>query len=126
MCIRDSPYALQMLAAILDGHDAARFNKKLVREDKVALSVGIDYDNSARGPGMIYLYGSPSAGKTIADLQAALRAEIKRIQQAVSYTHLDVYKRQTLLRCLRHPGRVPRSDRWRDRGRRCARQPLFR
>ena len=34
------PYALEMLAAILDGHDAARFNKKLVREDKVALSVG--------------------------------------------------------------------------------------
>ena len=38
------PYALDMLSAILDGHDAARFNKKLVREDKVALSVGIDYD----------------------------------------------------------------------------------
>ena len=75
------PYALQMLSAILDGHDAARFNKKLVREDKVALSVGIDYDNAARGPGMLYLYGSPSAGKTVADLEAALRAEIKRIQQ---------------------------------------------
>ena len=75
------PYALEMLAAILDGHDAARFNKKLVREDKVALSVGIDYDNSARGPGMLYLYGSPSAGKTVVDLEAALRAEITRIQQ---------------------------------------------
>ena len=28
------PYALEMLTAILDGHDAARFNKKLVREEK--------------------------------------------------------------------------------------------
>ena len=75
------PYALEMLAAILDGHDAARFNKKLVREDKVALSVGIDYDATGRGPGMIYLHGSPSAGRTVADLETALRAEIARIQK---------------------------------------------
>ena len=75
------PYALEMLAAILDGHDAARFNKKLVREDKVALSVGIGYDSTARGPGMIYMHGSPSEGRTVAQLEAALRAEITRIQQ---------------------------------------------
>jgi len=75
------PYALEMLAAILDGHDAARFNKKLVREDKVALSAGIGYDSTGRGPGMIYLHGSPSEGRTVADLEAALRAEITRIQQ---------------------------------------------
>jgi zinc protease len=75
------PYALQMLAAILDGHDAARLTRKLVREDKVALSVGIDYDSTARGPGMIYLYGSPSEGRTVADLEAALRGEITRLQK---------------------------------------------
>jgi zinc protease len=75
------PYALQMLAAILDGHEAARLTRKLVREDKVALSIGIDYDATARGPGMIYLYGSPSGGRTVADLESALRAEITRIQQ---------------------------------------------
>ena len=80
------PYALQMLAAILDGHDAARFNKKLVREDKVALSVNIDYDATARGPGMIYL---SSEGKTVADLETALRAEVARIQkEAVSEPEL--------------------------------------
>jgi hypothetical protein len=28
------PYALEMLSAMLDGHDAARFNKKLVRETR--------------------------------------------------------------------------------------------
>ena len=44
------PLCADMLGAILDGHDAARFNKTLVREDKVALSVGIDYDSIARGP----------------------------------------------------------------------------
>jgi zinc protease len=91
------PYALQMLAAILDGHDAARFNKKLVREDKVALSAGIDYDNTARGPGMLYLHGSPSEGKTVADLEAALRAEIARVQQTgVSAAELKRAKAQLL------------------------------
>lgn len=75
------PYALEMLTSILDGHDAARFNKKLVREDKVALSVGIGYDATGRGPGMIHLAGTPSEGKTVADLEAALRAEIARVQK---------------------------------------------
>lgn len=75
------PYALEMLMAILDGHDAARFNKKLVREDKVALSVGVGYDSTARGPGMIHLSGTPSEGKTVADLEAAIRAEIVRVQK---------------------------------------------
>jgi len=91
------PYALEMLTAILDGHDAARFNKKLVREDKVALSVGIDYDSTARGPGMLYLHGSPSEGKTVADLEAALRAEIARIQKdGVSAAELKRAKAQLL------------------------------
>jgi len=101
------PYALEMLAAILDGHDAARFNKKLVREDKVALSAGIEYDNTARGPGMLYLHGTPSEGKTVADLEAALRAEIARVQKdGVSEAELkrakaqliagEVYKRDSM------------------------------
>jgi len=91
------PYALQMLAAILDGHDAARFNKKLVREDKVALAAGIDYDSTARGPGMLYLHGSPSAGKTVADLEAALRAEIDRVRKdGVSAAELKRAKAQLL------------------------------
>ena len=95
---RDSePYALEMLSAILDGHDAARFNKKLVREDQVALSVGIDYDPTARGPGMLYLHGSPSEGKTVADLEAALRDEIARVQkEGISEPELKRAKAQLL------------------------------
>ena len=77
----NDPYALEMLSAVLDGHDAARFNKHLVREQKVALSAGIDYDTTARGPGMIYLHGSPAEGKTVPELEAALRAEIARVQK---------------------------------------------
>ena len=49
------PYALEMLAAILDGHEAARFSKNLVREQRLATSAGVGYDSTARGPGMFYL-----------------------------------------------------------------------
>lgn len=85
----NDPFALEMLAAVLDGHEAARFGKRLIREQKIAVSAGIDYDSTARGPGMFYLLGSPSEGKTVADLEAALRAEIVRIQNnGVSETEL--------------------------------------
>lgn len=91
------PYALSILAGILDGHDAARFNRKLVREDKLAISAGVSYDNTARGPGMIYLYGSPSEGRTVEELEAGLRAEIARIQQeGVSEAELKRTKAQLL------------------------------
>ena len=91
------PYALEMLTAILDGHDAARFNKKLVREEKVALSVGIGYDSTSRGPGMITIQGSPSEGKTVADLEAAIRAEIGRVQKdGVSEAELKRAKAQLM------------------------------
>ena len=89
------PYALDMLAAILDGHEAARFNKKLVREDKVAISVDASYDSTARGPGMFYVAGTPAEGKTVADLEAAVRAELSRIQQdGVSEAELKRAKAQ--------------------------------
>jgi len=91
------PYALQMLGAILDGYDAARFGKRLVREQQVAISAGIDYDATARGPGMFYLYGSPATGKSVVELEAALRAEIIRIQQeGVSEAELKRARAQIL------------------------------
>ena len=92
-----APYTLEMLAAVLDGHDAARFKKKLVREDKVALDIDIDYESAARGPGMLYFSGTPSEGKTVADLEAALRAEIALVQKdGVSEAELKRARAQLL------------------------------
>lgn len=93
----NDPFALEMLAAVLDGHEAARFGKRLIREQKVAVSTGVDYDSTARGPGMFYLHGSPSEGKTVAELEAALRNEIVRIQKdGVSEAELKRAKAQVV------------------------------
>jgi len=75
------PYALEMLAGILDGSPAARLNKALVREQQVASEVGAGYDAVARGPSTFLIEGTPSEGKTVADLEAAVRAEVERIQR---------------------------------------------
>jgi zinc protease len=74
------PYALEMLGAIFSGHGAARFSRNLVREQRLAISAGAEYDATARGPGMFYLVGTPSEGKTVAEMEAGLRAEVVRVQ----------------------------------------------
>jgi zinc protease len=75
------PYALEMLSAILDGHEAARFSRHLIREQRLAVVAGTGYDATSRGPGMFFLQGSPSEGKTSAELEAGFRAELGRIQK---------------------------------------------
>ena len=73
------PYALEMLAGVLDGHAAARLNSALVRTEKIANAVGAGYESTQRGPGLFMVSGVPSAGKSAADLEQALRRELAKI-----------------------------------------------
>jgi zinc protease len=93
---RDSvPYALEVLAGVLDGNDSARLNKALVREQQVASEIGAGYDSTARGPGMFVLEGTPSEGKSVADLEAALREQLGRLaRDGVSAEELQRVKAQ--------------------------------
>lgn len=89
------PYALEVLAGILDGNESARLNKTLVREQQIASSVGAGYDSTARGPSMFTLEGTPSEGKTVADLEAALREQLsKLVRDGVSEEELQRVKAQ--------------------------------
>lgn len=91
------PYALEMLAGVLDGNPAARLNKNLVREARIAQSAGASYDSTARGPGMFLLDGTPSEGRTVAELEAALRAEIEKIvAEGVAEDELKRVKSQVI------------------------------
>ncbi|MDR0634512.1 MAG: insulinase family protein [Azoarcus sp.] len=90
-------YALQMLAEILDGYDGARLDRRLVREKHIAVSVGAGYDGINRGPALFYLDGSPAPGQGIDALEAALRAELRRIRdEGVSKAELERVKTQAL------------------------------
>jgi zinc protease len=120
------PYALDVLASVLDGHDASRFARNLVRGSRVAQSAGAGYDGTLRGEASFVVDGQPAEGKTIADLEAALRAEIKRIQdEGVSAEELDrvkiqsiaaqVYKRDSLMAQAMEIGGIEAAGQsWRD------------
>jgi zinc protease len=83
------PYALQVLMGVLDGTDSARLVKNLVREQGIAQEAGAGYDALQRGPGTIVIDGTPREGKTVAELEAALRAEIERVKtEGVTETEL--------------------------------------
>ena len=76
------PYALEMLVGVLDGNESARLNKELVRDQQIASSINAEYDATGRGPGMFFLSGTPSEGRSVAELAGALRNEIKRLISA--------------------------------------------
>lgn len=91
------PYALQMLAAVLDGHAAARLGRELVRESRVAHSVGAGYDPTVRGDALFVLDGQPAEGRTVVELEAALRASLARIQNdGISDEELERIKVQAI------------------------------
>jgi len=73
------PYALEVLAGVLDGNESARLNQSLVRNKRMASEVGAGYDTTARGPGMCSLEGTPSQGTSAAELETGLRAELARL-----------------------------------------------
>jgi zinc protease len=91
------PYALSVLAAVLDGYDNARLTADLVRTDRIANDVGADYSGVSRGPVLFLLDGVPLAGTTTAQLEARLRGEIAKIaRDGVSAAELKRVKTQLI------------------------------
>ena len=89
------PYALEVLAGVLDGNESARLNKSLVNEQALASQVGAGYDVLARGASMLSLEGTPSAGKTVAELETGLREQIALlIRDGISAEELQRVKAQ--------------------------------
>jgi zinc protease len=74
------PYALEMLASVLDGGSSSRLSRELIRSQRVAASAGASYDAFTRLPGMLLLSGSPAKGHSLADVEQALLAQIERLR----------------------------------------------
>jgi len=89
------PYALEMLAQVLDGGDSARFTRNLVRGQQVAQAIGTSYDLYARLNELLTFSGTPAQGKTVQQLEAAIRDQVKQVQdQLVSEEELKRIKAQ--------------------------------
>jgi len=119
-------YALEVLAGVLDGTESARLPKRLVRGQKVAQSAGAGYDGTVRGEAMFMLVGQPAEGRTVAELETALRAELARIRdEGVQEEELariktqivasQVYKRDSMMAQAMEIGGFEASGfHWRD------------
>ena len=91
------PYALEMLAGVLDGNEAARLNRVLVRSERIASSADASYDGIGRGPGMFYLSATPVQGKTAQEAEQALRREVQRLaKEGVSEEELQRVRSQVV------------------------------
>lgn len=89
------PYALEVLAYLLDGGKTSRLNRQLVREQQVAASVGAGYDAIARLNTLFILDGNPAGDRTIDELRDAMLEVIEEIKQTpVTEEELDRVKAQ--------------------------------
>jgi zinc protease len=93
------PYALDVLADVLDGGKSARFETSLVREQRLAASIGVDYDSVARFATLFTVAGHPAEGVEPEQLERAIRAEIERVQrEPISERELARVKAQVVAR----------------------------
>ena len=101
------PYALEILAGVLDGNAASRLNRNLVRRDRLAVEVSAGYDMINRGPSQFEFDATPSEGTKVEDLELAIRSEIETLKQdGITEEELqrvkaqviasDVYKRDSM------------------------------
>jgi zinc protease len=75
------PYALEILAGVLNGNASARLNQNLVRQSQIAVDVDAAYDMVQRGRQSIFvLDATPSEGKSLGELESAILNEIEKIK----------------------------------------------
>ena len=112
----DDALALTVLEAVLDGYSGARLDRALTRgANRVAAAAGADNGLRGRGPQLFMLTGVPAQGKTAAEVEAALRAQVALVaREGVSEAELvrvktqwiasQVYKRDSVMGQARELG----------------------
>jgi len=112
----DDALALTLLAGVLEGYAGARLDRALTQgPDRLADTVGASNGLFGRGPQMFTLTAVPAQGKSAAQVEAALRAEIVRIAREgvseaelqrvkTSWTASEVYKLDSLFTQARELG----------------------
>lgn len=91
------PYALEVLAGLLDGGRSSRFSSRLVRGSGVATSAGAGYNAHSRLGSLFLLDGTPAQGKDIEELKQALLQQVQELKEKpVTKAELDRVKAQVV------------------------------
>ena len=75
------PYALAVLAAVLDGDESARLSRHLIRGAEVAAGASAGYSLNDRLTTLFTLGGTPAPGRTLTELEQGLIKELQRLQR---------------------------------------------
>jgi len=76
---KEHTHALQVLAKLLGDGSVGRLTKALVRGSEIATAAGAWYESDRIDQTMFSLYAVPASGVSLADLEAAVNAEIARL-----------------------------------------------
>ncbi|TAL60031.1 MAG: insulinase family protein [Legionella sp.] len=91
------PYALELIAGILDAGNGSRLAKNLIRGSHVATGADVYYNLYSRYPTQFVLYGAPSQNNSVADLQKSLLSELEILKTVpVSEKELQRIKTQII------------------------------
>ena len=91
------PYALEMLASILDGGNSSRLAKELIRGKEIASEASASYSGYGRLPDLFVLGGMPAQGQKLETVKAALLEQVEKLKnQPVSAEELARVKAQVI------------------------------
>ena len=75
------PYALEVLSGVLSENAAARLPTALVRTSQIAVDIDSSYDSVERGPGIFFIDATPSEGKSVTEVEAAIRMVLETLKR---------------------------------------------
>jgi zinc protease len=91
------PYALELMASILDGGDSTRLKRHLIKDQEVAVSAGAGYSAGARMQSLFELSAIPATGKSIDMVYEALMLELQQLKdKPVTLAELNRVKNQII------------------------------
>ena len=89
------PYALEMLAYVLDGGESARLSSNLIRGSQLAVSADASYNAFSRLSSMLLMDAVPASEVGMQELEQALMQEIERFKsEPVSEQELERVRNQ--------------------------------
>ena len=74
------PYAIEVLAGILDAGGSSRFSKELVREQQIAVDASVSYSMFDRQNNLFIVSATPATGHTINELEQAIYKQFERLK----------------------------------------------
>lgn len=84
------PYALTVLAGVLDGGESARLPAELVRGRELAAGIGANYGAVARLGSQFSISGFPARDRTLEELEAAVLEQVERVRtQGITAAELE-------------------------------------